>query len=223
MTSKSNIEDLSLNKDFYVTSCVGGLPAPLTLYTLIPLILFLIMLVFVGLEVVEICPAALLLSCVFFLGGWVKPNQIPAVVDIRLLALLGASISFAQSMSNSGLALRIASGITSANPSPVVALILVYGMTLCMTEFVTNNAAASLMYPIATNVADELSLSFKPFVMAVLIASTSGFMSPIAYQTHLMVWGPGGYKFTDFLKFGAFPDALFWFLSCGLIYLFMDF
>ena len=202
---------------------MGGLPAPLTLYTLVPLILFLIMLVFVGLEIVNICPAALLLSSIFFLGGWIKPNEIPDVVDIRLLALLGASISYAQSMSNSGLALRIASGITSSDPSPVGALILVYGMTLCMTEFVTNNAAASLMYPIATSVADELGLSFKPFVMAVLIASTSGFMSPIAYQTHLMVWGPGGYKFIDFVKFGLFPDALFWFLSCGLIYLFMDF
>merc|ERR1711871_1574818 len=77
VTSKSNIEDLSLNKDFYVTSCVGGLPAPLTLYTLIPLILFLIMLVFVGLEVVEICPAALLLSCVFFFRwlGQTKRNS----------------------------------------------------------------------------------------------------------------------------------------------------
>ena len=196
---------------------------PLTIYSLVPLILFFIMLLFVGLEMVDICPAALLLSSIFFLGGWIKPNEIPFVVDIRLLVLLGASISYAQSMSKSGLAHRIASGITGADPSPIQALILVYGMTLGMTEFVSNNAAASLMYPIATNVADELGLSFKPFVMATLIASTSGFMSPIAYQTHLMVWGPGGYKFADFIKFGFFPDVLFWFLSCGLITLLMEF
>ena len=68
---------------------------PLTIYSLAPLILFFIMLLFVGLEMVDICPAALLLSSIFFLGGWIKPNEIPFVVDIRLLVLLGASISYA--------------------------------------------------------------------------------------------------------------------------------
>jgi di/tricarboxylate transporter len=53
--------------------------------------------------------------------------------------------------------------------------------------------------------------------MTVLLASTSGFMSPIGYQTHVMVWGPGGYKFKNFLIFGFIPDLLYWIVGCSLI------
>ena len=73
------------------------------------------------------------------------------------------------------------------------------------------------MYPIAVALADELGVSFKPFARAVLISSTAGFMSPIRYQTHVMVWGPGGYLFKDFLIFGFVPDIVYWILGCAPI------
>jgi di/tricarboxylate transporter len=131
--------------------------------------------------------------------------------------LMGCSLSFARAMTKSGLALRIAATISDANPSNFGALLLVYALTLVITELISNNAAAALMYPIAVALADQLKVSFKPFSMAVLIASTAGFMSPIGYQTHVMVWGPGGYRFKDFLIFGFVPDVIYWIIGCALI------
>ena len=163
------------------------------------------------------CPAALTVTAFFFMGGWIKPEEIPKMVDIRLLMLMGCSLSFAKAMTKSGLALRIAATISDANPSNFGALLLVYALTLVITELISNNAAAALMYPIAVALADQLQVSFKPFSMAVLIASTAGFMSPIGYQTHVMVWGPGGYRFKDFLIFGFVPDVVYWLLGCALI------
>jgi di/tricarboxylate transporter len=62
-----------------------------------------------------------------------------------------------------------------------------------------------------------LQVSFIPYAMTVLLASTAGFMSPIGYQTHVMVWGPGGYKFKDFIIFGLVPDVIYWIVGCALI------
>jgi di/tricarboxylate transporter len=126
-------------------------------------------------------------------------------------------------MTKSGLALRVAQQIGNSDPSNFGALLLVYAITLVITELISNNAAAALMYPIAVALADELGVSFKPFAMAVLLASTAGFMSPIGYQTHVMVWGPGGYRFKDFLIFGFVPDLVYWFLGCSLVPLIFKF
>ena len=217
VTNEKQVRKLSSCRDFFVVSTVGALPKPLTWYTLIPVVLFIVMLIVVALEYIDICPAALALTAIFFIGGWIHPDDITSMVDIRLLMLLGTSLSFATSMTKSGLALKIAATISDSNPSPMSAMILVYALTLVITELISNNAAAALMYPIAVGLADELNVSFKPFAMCVLIASTSGFCSPIGYQTHLLVWGPGGYRFKDFVIFGIIPDVIYWIGACLLI------
>ena len=216
VTNEKNVNALSRNRDFFVVSSVGSLPKPLTFYTLIPVACFIAMLILVACETIDICPAALALTAFFFMGGWIVPEDIPVMVDIRLLMLLGASLSFATSMTTSGLAATIAKSISEANPSPFSAILLIYAITLVITELISNNAAAALMYPIGVGLADELGVSFKPFAMAVLVSSTAGFMSPIGYQTHVMVWGPGGYRFKDFMLFGIAPDIIYWFLGCAL-------
>lgn len=217
VTNTKQVEKLSHDRDFFVVSTVGSLPKPLTFYGLIPLFLFAALLCIVASEFIEMCPAALTLTAVYFMGGWIKPDDIPKMVDIRLLMLMGCSLSFARAMTKSGLALEIAGSINDANPSNFGALLLVYVITLVITELISNNAAAALMYPIAVALADEMGISFKPFAMAVLISSTAGFMSPIGYQTHVMVWGPGGYRFKDFIIFGLVPNMIYWFIGCSLI------
>jgi len=217
VANEKDVDKLSHNRDFFVVSTVGALPKPLTFYSLIPLLVFIVLLILVATECIEMCPAALTVTAFFFMGGWIKPEEIPTLVDIRLLMLMGCSLSFAKAMTKSGLALRIAQTISSSNPSNFGALLLVYALTLVITELISNNAAAALMYPIAVALADELHVSFKPFSMAVLLSSTAGFMSPIGYQTHVMVWGPGGYRFKDFLIFGFVPDLVYWFLGCALV------
>ena len=91
---------------------------------------------------------------------------------------------------------------------PVAVLAGVYLLTLVFTEVVTNNAAAALAFPIAYNAALGLDVNFMPFAVAIAIAASAGFATPLGYQTHLMVYGPGGYKFSDYLRVGIPMDLL---------------
>ena len=127
------------------------------------------------------------------------PKEIETHVDIRLLMLMGASISFAKSMETTGLAKTIAVGIAGKVADPANALWLFYLATLIITEIISNNAAAAIMYPISVALADELKVSYKPFAMIVMQAASMAFMCPIGYPTHVMVWRPGQYGFMDFM------------------------
>jgi hypothetical protein len=211
------VDDLSRHPDFYVVSTVGSLPKQLTWYGLVPLLTFLALLILAALQMIDICPGAMIVAAFFFMGGWITAKDIPKMVDIRLLLLLGASISFATSMTKSGLAETIAAEITNNNPTPFRALVLVYAITMGVTGLVSNNAAASFMCPIAVKVADKLFVSYKPFAMCVMIAASATYMCPVGYQTHIMVWAPGGYRFRDFLIFGAIPNAIYLLISCYMI------
>jgi di/tricarboxylate transporter len=83
---------------------------------------------------------------------------------------------------------------------------------MIMTELVANNAAAALAFPIAHAAAHGLGVNFMPFAVTVAIAASAGFALPLGYQTHLMVIGPGGYRFRDFLRMGIPLDLL-----CGIV------
>ncbi len=217
VTNKKNVDALQKDSDFFVVSTVGSLPKPLTLYGLIPLFVFLLMICLAAANMVDICPGAMITACFFFMGGWIEAKDIPKMVDVRLLLLLGSSISFATSMTKSKLAQYIAEKITEHNPTAFNTMILVYIITLFITSLVSNNAAAALMYPIAVKIADQLDVSFKPFAFAVMIASSATFAIPVGYQTHIMVWGPGGYKFRDFVTFGLIPNFFYLLIACYMI------
>ena len=77
-----------------------------------------------------------------------------------------------------------------------------YFITLVVTELITNNAAAALMFPFALGTARALDVSYLPFVIAVMMAASAGFATPIGYHTNLMVYGPGGYRFGDYWRLG---------------------
>jgi di/tricarboxylate transporter len=217
LAKSSDIDDLKANKDFFVASTVGSVPPVMSYYGMVPVGIFLVMIILVATELLRMCPAALCAVGILFLGGWLKPAEIPKMIDVRLLMLMGCSLSFAQSIQSSGLAGTMARSVIKAlDPSPRGALYIVYILTLIVTETMSNNAAAAIMYPLASAVAKELGVSVIPFALTVLIAATAAFMSPIAYQTHLMVWAPGGYTFMDFVKFGLFADILFWQVSCAI-------
>lgn len=79
---------------------------------------------------------------------------------------------------------------------------LVYLLTALFTSLITNNTAAVLMFPIAMAVSDSLGVDYMPFVITIMIAASASFATPIGYQTNLMVYGPGGYRFSDYLRLG---------------------
>jgi len=95
----------------------------------------------------------------------------------------------------------------------------VYFATVLLTEIVSNNAAAAILFPIALSVAAQLSLPYMPFVYAITLGATTGFATPIGYQTNLMVLGPGGYRFMDFFKMGTILDILAGIVGTISIYL----
>ena len=81
-------------------------------------------------------------------------------------------------------------------------LAAIYAITSLLTEMITNNAAAVLIFPIAQATAESLGVSLWPFVACIMMAASASFATPIGYQTNLMVYGPGGYRFSDFARIG---------------------
>src|SRR5262249_46080632 len=86
-----------------------------------------------------------------------------------------------------------------------------YTLTWILTELMSNNAAAALMFPIAIAAAAKVGADARPFAVAITMAASGGFIFPAGYQTHLMVFGPGGYRLIDFAKMGI-PMTLLWFI-----------
>ncbi len=125
-------------------------------------------------------------------------------VDWSVLIVIGASLGLGQAMASSGAADSIARWwIALAGDSPWLALLAVYAVTSAFTELITNNAAAVLVFPIAEATAQGLGVSLWPFVAVVMMGASASFATPIGYQTNLMVYGPGGYRFSDYFRIGA--------------------
>lgn len=135
-------------------------------------------------------------------------------VDFQILTVIGASFGIGVAMRKTGLAEEISHAIVSVFSSlgPWGLLAAIYALTTVFTATMTNNAAAVLMFPIAIGIAAEQHLNPMPFVVAITVAASCEFSTPIGYQTNLMVMGPGGYKWTDYTKFGG-PLTLI----CGVI------
>jgi di/tricarboxylate transporter len=93
---------------------------------------------------------------------------------------------------------------------------MVFLATTLITQIITNNAAAALAFPIAMSTAERLGVNPMPFIICVMIAASASFSTPIGYQTNLMVYGPGGYRFGDYLRIGIPLNILFGVVAVGL-------
>lgn len=123
-------------------------------------------------------------------------------VDIQLLLTIACALGIGEAMQVSGAAEMLAGLVTNPDASPFLMLIAVYVFTMIMTEMVSNNAVAAIMVPIAISIAVSTGTSPRPFIMAVALAASLAFVTPIGYQTNLMVMGPGGYRPSDYVKCG---------------------
>jgi len=203
--------------DFLLMTRIAGLPPPATRADLAPLAAFclgLALTVFANVSMVRVA-ATLSVFCV--LGGWVRPRELREAVDWHLLILIGSALGLAQAVQSSGLSQAGAAAVQAAGLPPRGALVLLFLLVMCVTELVTNNAAAALGLPLAVSLAKELGLaSPRPFAMAVMLAASTSYTCPIGYATNLMVLGPGGYTFADFLRVGLLMDVIYW-VGCSLV------
>ncbi len=162
----------------------------------------------VGLAALEYLPimvSALAGVVAMLFSGILRPADAYEAVDWNVIFLLAGVIPLGIAFEASGTADLIATGIVagSAVLPPIVMLATFYLGTAIITEMVSNNASVVLMLPIALEVAGQLGVNPFAFALAVTFAASTPLLSPVGYQTNLMVYGPGGYKFTDFARVGA--------------------
>ncbi len=156
-------------------------------------------------EVMPILVSGLLGVIAMFLAGCVTPDQAYEDVDWMVLVLLGALLPLGLAMQKTGTAEFIATGMLRASEpfGPQGALAGFYVVTTLLTAVISNNAAAVVLTPIAVATGVALGVSPLPFVIAVMLAASNSFMTPIGYQTNTFIYGPGGYRFMDFVRVGA--------------------
>lgn len=162
----------------------------------------------------DVLPFALAAGALMIVTGCCTMEQARRSIDWSVLFCIAGALVVARTVESTGAAGMLASGVVAfAEPlGPAAALAAVYVTTLLMTELLTNNAAAALAFPLALATAQQLGVSAMPFAIAVAVAASCGFATPTGYQTHLMVYGAGGYRFADFLRMGAGLD-----LVCAVI------
>ncbi|MGF1569034.1 MAG: SLC13 family permease [Nodosilinea sp.] len=210
----SFLEERRASRDFYLVSQVPNSDplrhdkAPLALGILI------LMIALVTFGWMEMLNAATLAAVLMLLTGCCSFQQGFRSIDWSVILVVAAALGMGKALEVTGAAAALASGVLGfAGDNPWAALAIVYGITTILTEVITNNAAAAVVFPIALALSQSLGVSFIPFVVAIMIGASASFSTPIGYQTNLMVYGPGGYKFTDFLRVGIPFNLAFWLLT----------
>ena len=175
--------------------------------------------------VMPILKAALLGAIGLLVTRALTIQQAYKSIDWTVIFLLAAILPLGLAMENTGLAGLIGHilGSVGTRWGSMVMLSVLYLATSLLTSFFSNNATAVLMVPIAFSAAAELQVDVKPFLMAVAYAASASFMTPMGYQTNAMVYSPGNYRFTDYLKFGTPLTIVFWILASFLIPVFWPF
>ncbi len=147
--------------------------------------------------------SAILAGSAMLISGCVKIEDARRSIDSQVLLVIACAFGLGAAVQKVGLADLIADqALLLAGGDAWLMLALIYLATVVLTETITNNAAAIVMFPIALSVSESLGVNTAPFAVAVMIAASASFVTPIGYQTNLMVFGPGGYKFIDYVKLG---------------------
>jgi di/tricarboxylate transporter len=172
-----------------------------------------------ALDVAPILPLALLGVAVILITHCVDSDEAFGFVDGRLLAMIFAMLAVGEGLDHSGAVQMIVSAVAPLleGLGPFMIILAVYLIGLILTEFLSNNAVAVLYTPIAIQLAEKLGHDPRPFVVAVMFSATLAFATPVGYQTNMMVYGPGGYRFTDFTKVGLPLNIIVMLVACALI------
>ena len=157
---------------------------------------------------------ALLAASLLVATRCLSAGQARKSIEWSVLIAIAASLGVGKGIEQSGLAQEVASVVIHASNAvgPLGTLGAVWLMTWILTELMSNNAAAALMMPIGVAAAQQAGVEPRPFAIAIAIAASASFVLPAGYQTHLMVFGPGGYRVSDFVRAGAFL-AILWFVG----------
>lgn len=167
--------------------------------------MFLLMLGLTLFNILPLLTAAALATIALVVMRAITPSEARQMIDFRVLLIIAGSFGIAAGLKNSGVADYVAGLVVTAGGQ--FGLFGVLGGVFFVTSFyntlISSNATAAILFPVAVTAAAQVGADPRPFAIAVAIAAAGSFATPISYQTNLMVYGPGGYRFTDFLKIGV--------------------
>jgi len=172
-----------------------------------------------GLGVAPIFLLSIISVAVVLLTRCIDADEAFSFVDGRLLALIFSMLAIGAALEHSGavsLIVEAVAPILTGLP-PFLLVWAVYLLTSILTELVSNNAVAVVVTPIAIGLAAAMGIDPRPLVVAVMVAASASFATPIGYQTNMLVYGPGGYRFTDFLRVGIPLNLSIGLLASALI------
>lgn len=207
----SFLEERRASRDFYLVSPVPNSDPLRHNKAPIAFAILLMMVVLATFGWLDMLHAASLAAVLMIVTGCCSFQQGFRAIDWSVLLVVAAALALGKALEVTGAAEAFSLSLLGlAGKNPWVALAVIYAITTLLTEVITNNAAAAVVFPIALSLAQNLGVSFLPFVVAIMIGASASFSTPIGYQTNLMVYGPGGYKFTDFMRVGIPFNLLFW-------------
>ena len=185
----------------------------------VAILIFLGVIAAAAFQKLDIVLAALLGALLMVLMRCISLRQAYLAVDWRIVILIGGTLALGTAMEKTGTANAIADSLVawSGALGPVALIAVLYLLTLGMTELMSNNATAALLTPIAISIAHQGGWDPRPFAFCVAFAASCSFLTPIGYQTNTMVYGPGGYRFTDYFKVGVWLSLISWLAATLLI------
>ena len=172
-----------------------------------------------GLDLAPILPLGFLAVALILITRCIDAEEAFSFIDGRLMAMIFAMLAVGEGLDQSGAVELIVTNVAPylADLSPFFMILAVYFLGLILTEFLSNNAVAVIYTPIAIELAQNLGLDPRPFVVAVMFSASVAFATPVGYQTNMMVYGPGGYRFSDYMRVGIPLNIITGLLASALI------
>lgn len=211
-------------KDFLLISDVHN-SAP-TLYSrrFLALAILALQIVLVTLNIFSLFEAACVSIVLLLATRCISVEESRMSIDWEVLLVIAASIALGTAAEKTGMASVLAgSTVALASGSAYGSLAALFAVAAVMTALISNLAAAVILFPVALSVAAQLEVSALPFVVTLMVAASVSFATPIGYQTNLMVYGPGNYRYMDFLKMGIPLTIVLGLVTLGLVPVFWPF
>ncbi|MEE8335975.1 MAG: SLC13 family permease [Candidatus Neomarinimicrobiota bacterium] len=220
--TRAHISEMASSGDFIVLSELQVILKKQKFWWLAIIVIPIAVLVS-ALGITSILKVVMIGIVILFIFKVITPNEAYQSIHWQVIVLIAALIPLGIVLQTSGTAQWIGLSIVSLtkigpeNWQPHILLALIYLITMILTEVSSNAATAIIMTPIAMAVTAQMGLDSRPFIFAICFAASASFITPVGYQTNLMVFGPGGYKFSDFIKVGYPLALILWVLAIILI------
>jgi di/tricarboxylate transporter len=210
----------SYTRDFYLISKLRTYIKPKALDSIVLIGGLITAVLLSAFHVVPLFLGVVSLLAAIFVLKIANPKDIQEGIDFNLGLIIALALALGTAMIKTGVASDIAHSIINlVQPLGLIGLLFgIYFVTSILAAYITNTGAVALLFPIVLSIAKTESLSPIPFVLLIAYAAAANFITPIGYQTNLMVYGPGGYRFVDYLKIGFPLTLLYMLVSVGVLY-----